>query len=79
MPRIALTKHMLSQSRVIARGRGIRGVARLVRAYGGNAGTWTKRSTRPLSDQSGRFEYHWYEHHGVGRFEIKRVTLGVWP
>jgi hypothetical protein len=66
---------MLSQSRVIARGNRIREVKRLVTRYGGTASQWTKRSSPPV-DAAGRWvEYHWYEHPGIGRFELKEVRL----
>ena len=76
MDSIELTREHLSTSRVIARGHGVREVSRLVAEYGGKPRLWTKKSTKPLKDGDGRFfEYHWYEHHGIGRFEIKRVGL----
>ena len=75
MSEIRLTKQMLSRARVIARGRGIRDLDRLLLWYGGMPRSWTKRSTQPLRDHRGQHEYHWYEHHGIGRFEMKRVQL----
>lgn len=65
---------MLARSRVIARGRRLRDLDRLLTTYGGEPQRWTKKSTQPLADEQGRFEYHWYEHHGIGRVEIKRVA-----
>lgn len=52
MQALELTKELIARSRVIAKGRGIRDLKRLVQDYG-------------------VYEYHWYEHHGIGRFEIK--------
>ena len=66
-----LTREMIAQSRVIAKGQAIREVDRLVRQYGGRAARWAKKSS-PLFVRSGRrFEYHWYEQHGIGRREIR--------
>jgi hypothetical protein len=70
-----LTKSQLSQSRVIAKGRGIRDVNRLVTMYGGRARGWAKKSS-PAFRVLGRLaEFHWYEHQGVGRFEQKLKWL----
>lgn len=63
----------IRSSETIARGHGIRALARLRRTYG--SGQWRKRKgeadvrlpdgvTRPA-------EVHWYEAHGKGRFELK--------
>lgn len=69
-----LTRELLSSSRVIARGAGIRALPRLLKRYGGRPRGWVKKSTHPLADGAGRwYEYHWYEHHGLGRVEIKQV------
>lgn len=76
MPAITLTRAMIESSRVIARGRGIRDVACLVRTYGGSPARWIKKSTRPLPCDGVVVEYHWYEHHGIGRREIKVVWKG---
>lgn len=71
-----LTKNRLSSARAIAKGRGIRDVERLVRDYGGNAADWRKVASKPFPAESGRWiELHWYEHHGIGRFEIKEVPV----
>lgn len=62
---------------VIARGRGIRDLARVRRKYG--PGNWRKvkgRATVRMEDGSiHRAEIHWYEAHGIGRkrFKIKRT------
>ena len=57
---------------VIARGREIRVLRRLVRAYGGR--NWRKMKSEALiRDQTGReydAEIHWYEAHGVGKRDI---------
>ncbi|MGH7170917.1 MAG: hypothetical protein ACRELG_11615 [Gemmataceae bacterium] len=66
-----LTKEQLSNSRVIARGRGIREIGRLVGQYGGTIKGWTKKSTQPLTIAGRPAEVHWYEHHGIGRVEEK--------
>jgi hypothetical protein len=43
---------MLAQARVIARGKRIRDVRRLVAQYGGKASTWVKRSS-PVIEVAG--------------------------
>lgn len=59
---------------VIARGRGIRDLRRLLRAYG--KGRWRKmRGSARIRLRTGAIrlaELHWYEAHGIGRREIKR-------
>ena len=66
-----LSKKMLAISRVIAKGRRIRDVDRLVRTYGGKARNWTKNSTMPVIIDGRLSEIHWYECHGIGKVEIK--------
>jgi hypothetical protein len=66
-----LTRQQLSQARVIAKGKRIRDVQRLVKQYGGKARQWVKKSSQPFSYQGKLAEVHWYEHHGIGRFEEK--------
>jgi hypothetical protein len=66
---------MLSQSRVIAKGRGIRDVQRLVAQYGGRASKWVKKSSSRIEIGLEYFEIHWYEHPGLGRFEEKQVRV----
>jgi hypothetical protein len=66
---------MISQSRVIAKGRGIRDVERLVASYGGRASWWVKKSSTRLEDDDGPYELHWYEHPGIGRVELKRKQV----
>ena len=60
-------------SRTIAIGRGIRELPRLLKVYG--PGRWRKMkgvATIQLADGTIReAELHWYEAHGVGRFEHK--------
>ena len=56
----------------IARGRGIRELPRLKKAYGHVR--WRKRkgiATIELNGWIGTVELHWYEAHGGGRFEFK--------
>jgi hypothetical protein len=66
---------MLSQSRVIAKGKRIREVRRLVAQFGGRASQWVKKSS-PRAEVDGEcFEIHWYEHLGLGRFEEKQVRV----
>ena len=66
---------MLSQARVIAKGRRIRDVERLVAQYGGRASKWVKKSSLQFEVGGDYFEYHWYEHPGIGRFEVKEIKL----
>lgn len=58
----------------IARGRGIRDLKRLRRAYG--EGQWRKvKGIARVRLPSGHIrpaELHWYEAHGIGKREIKR-------
>jgi hypothetical protein len=71
MQRPELTKELIARSRVIAKGRGIRDLKRLVQDYGGKPAAWVKKSSPPVEMGGEVYEYHWYEHHGIGRFEIK--------
>ncbi len=66
-----ITKELLARSRVIAKGRGIRDVQRLVQDYGGKSLMWVKKSSPVVEINGEMYEYHWYEHHGLGRFEVK--------
>ena len=72
---VDLSRKMLSAARVIAKGKRIRDVRRLVAQYGGRTSRWIKKSSPQFEVAGKRFEYHWYEHHGVGRFETKRVRV----
>lgn len=65
----------LHPSSVIARGRGIRDVDRLIQTYGGEARRWSKRKGPRFIESSQTFEYHWYQCHGLGRFEFKRKLV----
>ena len=57
---------MLTHSRVIAKGKRIRDLPRLLELYGGQSPKWLKKSS-PIFEKDGVS----YEHHGIGRFEIK--------
>jgi hypothetical protein len=70
-----LTPRMLAQSRVIAKGNRIRDVQRLVTTYGGKRSTWVKKSSPPFAAGRHDYEYHWYEHPGIGRVELKRKRV----
>lgn len=70
-----LSKETLSRSRVIAKGRRIRDVNRLVEDYGGRSSKWVKKSGPKFQIGDELFEYHWYENSEVGRFEIKRKRV----
>jgi hypothetical protein len=70
-----LTRQMPAQSRVIAKGHRIRDVQRLVRTYGGRKSKWVKKSSPRFEMGGGRYEYHWYEHPGIGRVELKRKQV----
>ena len=70
-----LTSHMLAQSRVIAKGNRIRDVQRIVTTYGGKRSTWVKKSSSPFEMGRHSYEYHWYEHPGIGRVELKRKRV----
>jgi hypothetical protein len=63
---------MLAQARVIAKGKRIRDVRRLVRTYGGTPVGWSKKAGPPFQMADRWYEYHWYEHRGIGRVELKR-------
>ena len=70
-----LTRQILSQSRVIAKGKHIHQVKRLIAQYGGRASKWVKKSSPQMDIAGKKIEYHWYEHSGIGRFEIKEVQI----
>ena len=72
---VKLSRKMLSDARVIAKGKRIRDVQRLVAQYGGRVSQWVKKSSPQFEAPGAHFEYHWYEHHGVGRFETKQVRV----
>ena len=64
----------ISNIQTIAKGRGIRELARLNRIYGRT--NWRKlKGEATILLQGGilrRVELHWYEGHGIGKLEIKR-------
>ena len=62
----SFTRDFLARSKVIARGSRIRDVDRLVSEYGGRRSNWAKKKSW---DDFGQ-EWHWYEHHGIGRLEV---------
>jgi len=74
-PDVKLSRKMLSDARVIAKGERIRDVQRLVAQYGGRVSRRVKKSSPQFEADGAHFEYHWYEHHGVGRFETKQVRV----
>jgi len=36
---------------------------------------WTKKSSPAVEFRGEKYEYHWYEHHGIGRFEVKKKKV----
>lgn len=70
-----ISPRLLSQARVIAKGRGIRDVQRLVKRYGGRVARWVKKSSPQIEINGERFEYHWYEHPSIGMRELKRKQI----
>ena len=70
-----LTSRMLAQSRVIAKGNRIRDGQRLVKTYEGKRSTWVKKSSPRFELGQHDYEYHWYEHPGIGRVELKRKRV----
>ena len=66
-----LSQDILLKSRVIAKGRRIRNIQGFFEEYGGVASKWIKKSSTPFEIDGEFYEYHWYEHHGIGRVEIK--------
>ena len=68
---------MLSQSRVIAKGKRIRNVRRLVETYGGRPSQWVKKSGPTFEIGGLVYEYHWYEHPDIGRVELKRRQVDI--
>jgi hypothetical protein len=69
------TPRLLAQWRVIAKGRQIREVKRLVAQHGGRESKRVKKSSPQIEIADKKIEYHWYEHSGIGRFEIKEVQI----
>ncbi len=70
-----LTYKLLAQSRVIAKGKQIREVRRQVGQYGARTSKWVKKSSPQIEIADKKIEYHWYEHPGIGRFELKKVQV----
>ena len=70
-----LSRQLHAQARVIAKGRRIRDVQRLVETYGGRASKWIKKSSPPLEISGEQYEYHWYEHSSFGLVELRRVLI----
>lgn len=68
---LKLTKSQLAQARVIAKGKKIKDVQRLLNEYGGTVSKWGKKSSQPLMIDTRLIEVHWYEHPGMGRVEEK--------
>ena len=66
---------MLAQARVVAKGKRIRDVRRLVARYGGRPSKWVKKSSPRFEMAGEHFEYHWYEHPGIGKVEVKRKRV----
>jgi hypothetical protein len=66
---------VVAQSRVIAKGERIRDVSRLVRRYGGRAARCVKKSSPQFERNGDFFEYHWYEHPGIGKVELKEKRI----
>jgi len=47
----------------------------LVDQYGGRKSKWIKKSSPVFESEKTLYEYHWYEHYGVGRFETKLKVI----
>ena len=43
--------------------------------YGGKRATWVKKSSPRFELGRHHYEYHWYEHPGIGRVELKRKQV----
>ena len=68
-PRVNITKEMAANSEVIARGASIRKIDELILKFGGTTKCWIKKKGW---DAAGN-EWHWYEHHGIGRVGVKLI------
>ncbi len=70
-----LTKDLISQSRVIAKGPAVKQAGRLAKQYGGKIGNWVKKSSPILEHpHTGEdVEIHWFENtkDNIGRVEHK--------
>lgn len=63
----------LHPSRVIAKGRRIRDLPRLLAAYGGTRSGWTTRSGPRFVEGHRHWEIHGYHHHAIGSYEHRRA------
>ncbi|HAO21397.1 MAG: hypothetical protein BWK80_35840 [Desulfobacteraceae bacterium IS3] len=72
-----LTPHMIARSRVIAKGNRIRDIQYLVETYGGKKSEWVKKSSPGFEIGSYEYEFHWYEHPGIGRVDLKRKRVNT--
>jgi hypothetical protein len=63
------TKQMLSTSQIIAKGASINKIDQLVKKFHGTRKGWIKKKGWDAAGQ----EWHWYEHHGIGRVGVKRA------
>lgn len=70
-----LSPRILAQSRVIAKGKRIRDLQRLISTYGGVPSKWVKKSSPRFESDGLKYEYHRYEHPGIGRVELKRKQV----
>lgn len=74
MPHFDIVGEIANQE-TFAKGLGIRELKTLKRLYGGR--NWRKRKGEAMialpGDRIRRAELHWYEAHGVGKVQIKRV------
>jgi hypothetical protein len=61
------TKEMHQNSKVIARGKDIDKIDEIVDKFGGTRKGWVKKKGWDASGQ----EWHWYEHHGIGKAGVK--------
>ncbi len=64
---VNFTKEMLSNSETMFKGSRIHKIEELVEKFGGTKSGWLKKKGW---DASGN-EWHWYEHHGIGRIGVK--------
>jgi hypothetical protein len=72
-----LTPRMIARSRVIAKGNRIRDVQYLVETYGGKKTEWGKKRSLSFEIGNHQYEYHWYEHPGMGRVDLKRKRVNT--
>ena len=43
--------------------------------YGGRRSKWVKKSSPVFYSNRSFYEYHWYEHYGIGWFEKKLKSV----